>query len=170
MTSQYPSQFEPAPLARVLAGRLRAYVACSCSGDPFRAAVAVVLVNEAEREVGREARWLGEQVVAGDVALPATSQSGELGAVWFALLAAPPDVGLTVVTASDYAVGVLSGAYRAAAHGELVAEVQRALQQRGADVVHVGQESRTHHRLALRLAREALRLGGPGEPQRKEVR
>lgn len=149
----------PAPAARgaaapaktrehaVPARAWQAFTDGACSGNPGPAGSGVVLV-EPGGKLHEGLEYLGE----------ATNNVAELTAILRALEWIPADVGPIVVhTDSQYAIGVIQKGWKAKANQELVAQVKRVVQQRGALLRYVpGHEGVPLNERADELAREAI--------------
>jgi ribonuclease HI len=125
----------------------QAFTDGACSGNPGPAGSGVVLV-EPGGKLHEGLEYLGE----------ATNNVAELTAILRALEWIPADVGPIVVhTDSQYAIGVLQKGWKAKANQELVAQVKRVVQQRGALLRYVpGHEGVPLNERADELAREAI--------------
>jgi ribonuclease HI len=125
----------------------QAFTDGACSGNPGPAGSGVVLV-EPGGKLHEGLEFLGE----------ATNNVAELTAILRALEWIPADAGSIVVhTDSQYAIGVLQKGWKAKANQELVAQVKRVVQQRGALLRYVpGHDGVPLNERADELAREAI--------------
>jgi ribonuclease HI len=128
-----------------------AYTDGACSGNPGPAGLGVVVLSEAERIERYE--YLGH----------ATNNVAELTAILRALEEIDRKMPATILTDSQYAIGVLQKGWKAKANKELIATLRDELVGRSVKLVYVkGHAGIELNERADELARQAVEERGDG--------
>ncbi len=139
------------PPTEAPAGGAIAYTDGACSGNPGPAGLGLVVLSQTERIERYE--YLGE----------ATNNIAELTAILRAVEEIAPTVPATILTDSQYAIGVLQKGWKAKANRELIATMKKALNGRPIELVYVkGHAGILLNERADELARQAVEERGDG--------